>query len=72
MEKVTIRNHKEKGYEYVGYSYQRGYVSRKINQDDCVINNYVSRGRRSGLYYAVVPCFCSTQYCIRHYFRKVG
>ena len=58
---MTYANAIAAGYQTGKTSYQRGYVSRKINPDNQPV--LTSRGKL----YVLLPCWHTTQYCIRQY-----
>ena len=65
---MTYQDAIKAGYIAGETKYQRGYVSRKTNADMQPV--HVAGGRRKGQLYALLPCYTSTQYCIRQYFIK--
>lgn len=54
------------GYKTADTKYQRGYVSRLADPYAQPVQT-VRRGNRKGQLYVLLPCYCSTQYCIRQY-----
>lgn len=55
----------KKGYNPTRQSYERGYVSRKVNKlEQPVITN------KWGWKYVLLPCWKSSQYCVRQYIEK--
>ena len=65
---MTYREAIENGYTDADTKYQRGYVSRKANTKEQPVQE--AGGSRKGQLYVLLPCFTSTQYCIRQYLRK--
>lgn len=53
------------GYKAADTKYQRGYVSRLADPDVQPVQT--AGGNRKGQLYVLLPCYCSTQYCIRQY-----
>lgn len=53
------------GYKTADTKYQRGYVSRLTDTDAQPVQ--AAGGNRKGQLYVLLPCYCSTQYCIRQY-----
>lgn len=53
------------GYKTADTKYQRGYVSRLAGPDAQPVRT--AGGTRKGQLYVLLPCYCSTQYCIRQY-----
>lgn len=64
----TLKEALDQGYIIVDRKYQRGYISRKINEMDQTIK--VAGGRRAGDLYIKLPCYKSTQYFFRAYLKK--
>lgn len=62
---MTYLEAKKQGYKDGRQSYQRGYVSRRVNTND---QSVLISGR--GEMYVLLPCWTSTQYCIRQYLYK--
>lgn len=62
---MTYSEAKNRGYKDSRQSYQRGYVSRRVNPDNQLV---LISGR--GEMYVLLPCWTSTQYCIRQYLYK--
>ena len=56
------------GYTPTFTSLQRGYVSRKMDMDIAPV--MVAGGNRKGMLYVLLPCWQSTQYCVRQYLTK--
>lgn len=65
---MTYREAIENGYTDADTKYQRGYVSRKANTMEQPVQT--AGGSRKGQLYVLLPCFTSTQYCIRQYLQK--
>lgn len=65
---MTVKELMEMGYEKADIKYARGYVSRK--QDELNAEVHEAGGSRKGEYYALLPCFTSSQYCFRQYYKK--
>lgn len=65
---MTYEEAIKKGYTDADTKYQRGYISRKVNTMEQPVQE--ARGSRKGELYVLLPCFTSTQYCIRQYLRK--
>lgn len=53
------------GYKKADTKYQRGYISRLAAPDAQLVR--AAGGTRKGQLYVLLPCYCSTQYCIRQY-----
>jgi hypothetical protein len=53
------------GYQPRDQKYERGYVSRKQDDDDAGI--WVAGGKRRGELYYLCSAWQSTQYCVRQY-----
>ena len=56
------------GYKVKDIKWQRGYVSRKIPEEEQEV--FTAQGRRNGQLYYLQPCPFSTQYCHRVYLEK--
>ena len=56
------------GYTNSFTSLQRGYVSRKMDAATAPV--MVASGNRKGQLYVILPCWQSSQYCIRQYLSK--
>lgn len=56
------------GYKEADTKYQRGYISRRADPDAQPVR--VAGGSRKGQLYVLLPCYRSTQYCIRQYLYK--
>jgi hypothetical protein len=65
---MTYREAIASGYKPVDQTYQRGYISRKIDPNNQVV--MVAGGNRKGDKYILLPCWHSTQYCIRQYITR--
>lgn len=65
----TLNDYLDAGYHLDGgMTYQRGYVSRKVDVGEQIVHE--AGGRRKGQLYILEPCFSSSQYCFRHYLTK--
>lgn len=53
------------GYKMADTKYQRGYVSRRADTDAQPVRT--AGGARMGQLFVLLPCYCSTRYCIRQY-----
>lgn len=53
------------GYKTADAKYQRGYISRLTDPGAQPVQT--AGGNRKGQLYVLLPCYCSTQYCIRQY-----
>lgn len=53
------------GYKVADTKYQRGYISRRADPGAQPVQ--VAGGNRKGQLYVLLPCYCSTQYCVRQY-----
>lgn len=67
---MTVRELLNMGYTKADMQYTRGYVSRK--QDDMLAEVHEAGGSRKGEYYALIPCYTSSKYCFRQYFKKIA
>lgn len=56
------------GYKRAFVSYQKGYVSRKIDPHNQPLIE--GKGIRKGMYYVELPCWISTRYSFRLYLTK--
>lgn len=65
---MTYKQALEAGYKRADQKYQRGYVSRKTNIENQ--NVFTAGGSRKNQKYILLPCYSSTQYCIRQYLAK--
>lgn len=65
---MTYQDAINQGYKDADCKYERGYISRKADPKEQPI--HVAGGNRKGDMYVLLPCFCSTQYCIRQYLSK--
>lgn len=65
---MTYAEAKEKGYVPSDSTYQRGYISRKIDTMQQPVKT--AGGNRKGQLYVLLPCYTSTQYCFRQYLWK--
>lgn len=61
----TYKEAVEMGYTRGVTAYQRGYVSRRGGWENQLV--HVAGGARKGQLYVLVPCWTSTQYCVRQY-----
>ena len=62
---MTYKQSISAGYKNADTKYQRGYISRKIDPDNQPV--LTAKGNRRGQKYVLLPCYHSTQYCIRQY-----
>lgn len=53
------------GYSIAFSAYQNGYVSRKKDPADFLLQ--AAGGKRRGMIYALAPAFNTSRYCLRHY-----
>lgn len=58
----------KQGYCLSDITYQKGYVSRRVNLYDQKV--LIAGGRRQGQLYILAPCYHSTIYCLRYYLSK--
>lgn len=65
---MTYAETKKNGYVDADCKYFRGYISRKVNEDDQLVK--VAGGRRKGQLYVELPCWHSTNYAVRQYLKK--
>lgn len=65
---MTYRDAIKQGYRFADATYQRGYVSRRINLYNQKV--LIAGGRRQGQLYILAPCYHSTIYCLRYYLSK--
>lgn len=65
---MTYGEAKKAGYIDADTTYQRGYVSRKVDIDSQVV--HAAGGKRKNDLYVLLPCFNSSQYCMRQYIAK--
>lgn len=65
---MTLKEALLSGYKKADCTYQRGYVSRKVNVDEQTV--YTAGGSRKGEKYVLLPTWESSQYCIRQYLKK--
>ena len=61
---------RNQGYVYGDIVWQRGYVSRKLTTYACTPVYAVTRGKRKGQLFILVPSYISTRYCRRIYLAK--
>ena len=64
---LTLSQALAAGYRIAGEAYAQGYISRKQARGDALVYPAGSRGSRVGQFYALLPCWKSTRYCIRIY-----
>ena len=62
---MTYAEEKAAGYTDGRESYQRGYVSRKVNIDALPV--LTASGNLKGAPYVLLPAYNTSQYCIRRY-----
>ena len=62
---IECSNELNGGKSLSWYKYQSGYISHRTN----INNQPVKINRKSGLCYVLVPCWQSTYYCCREYFK---
>lgn len=62
MNGMTMKQAMINGYTLGRTAYQRGYISRKQDNDTAVV-----RISGNGLPYVLIPNYNSTRYCIRQY-----
>ena len=55
------------GYEFGDIKWQRGYVSRKLTTYACTPVYAVTKGKRKGQLFILIPSYISTRYCKRIY-----
>lgn len=67
---MTYQDAISAGYKDADQKYQRGYISRKADQLSQEV--HTAGGSRKGSLYVLLPCWTSTQYCIRQYLIKRG
>lgn len=65
---MTYREALQNGYRDAERTYQRGYVSRKCNPDEQIVQE--AGGSKKGKLYVLLPNRASTRYCFRQYLRK--
>lgn len=65
---MTYKQAIEQGYKTADTKYQRGYISRKANIDDLPV--MTAGGNRKNQLYVLLPCWNSSQYCVRQYLVK--
>ena len=58
---------REQGYVYGDIAWQRGYVSRTLTTNSTRPVYSVTRGKRKGQLFIVIPSYISTRYCKRIY-----
>lgn len=63
----NFEDFREEGYVYGDIMWQRGYVSRKLKTSACTPVYAVTRGKRKGQFFILIPSFISTRYCNRIY-----
>lgn len=59
------------GYQTADTTYQRGYVSRKIDIGKQKIH-IAQGGKRKGQLYVLIPTATTSTYCLRQYLVKEG
>ena len=64
----TLLDALDQGYRMSDTTFQRGYISRKINMYDQPVK--VAGGSRRGQLYIEAPCSTSTQYSYRIYLAR--
>ena len=64
---MTYKEALDRGYIQADQKYQRGYISRRIDADGQQV--YTAGRARKGEKYVLLPCWNSTQYCVRQYLR---
>lgn len=64
----TLNEALNQGYRMADTTYQRGYISRKVNMYDQPVK--VAGGSRRGQLYIEAPCSTSTQYSYRIYIAR--
>lgn len=65
---MTLNEALASGYHYGDTKFQRGYISRKIDQGAQVV--HTAGGRRAGELYVLLPSWLTTNYCVRQYLVK--
>lgn len=65
---MTLHEALLNGYKVGEVKYQRGYVSRKVNVAYQPV--LTAKGSRKKQLYVLMPCFTSSQYCLRAYLVK--
>ena len=63
----TYEDFREQGYVYGDIVWQRGYVSRKLTTYACTPVYAVTKGKRKGQLFILIPSYISTRYCRRIY-----
>ena len=53
-------------------AWQRGYVTRKLRKNANIPVYAVTRGKRKGQLFIVIPSYISTRYCHRIYLVKIN
>ena len=66
----TFEDFRNQGYVYGDIAWQRGYVSRKLTTNATRPVYAVTRGKRKGQLFIVIPSYISTRYCKRIYLAK--
>ncbi len=66
---MTYKEALENGYKDAGFTYQRGYISRR-KFDLATAECHEAGGRRKGQLYVLCPCYNSSKYCLRMYLAK--
>lgn len=64
----TLADAIKAGYSIADSKYQRGYVSRKVDQFEQPLQ--VAGGSRKGQLYVLLPAYNTTNYCRRVYLVK--
>lgn len=65
---MTYKEALNAGYRISDTSYQRGYISRRADPLGQEVKT--AGGKRTGQLYVLLPCWSSSQYCIRQYLIK--
>ena len=63
----NFEDFRNQGYVYGDVVWQRGYVSRKLTTHACTPVYAVTRGKRKGQLFILIPSYISTRYCKRIY-----
>ena len=66
----TFEDFQNQGYVFSDIVWQRGYVSRKITTNATRPVYSVTRGKRKGQLFIVMPSYLSTRYCRRIYITR--
>jgi hypothetical protein len=67
MEWMTVEEALANGWTLADTTWQRGYVSRRVDVRKQVLQRVPNVGKRARQYYFDVPSFTSTYYCRRQY-----